>query len=55
MKKLGLLIIILLVAFLTSCSSQNRQAYDQNLALWKSKGVQNYRFNLEGWLQLSLV
>lgn len=47
MKKLGLILLILLVAFLTACSSQNRQAYDKNLALWKSKGVQHYRFDLK--------
>jgi len=47
MKKLGLLIILLLVVLLTSCSSQNREAYEKNLALWKSKPVQHYRFNLK--------
>jgi hypothetical protein len=47
MKKLGLIFIILLVAFLTSCSSQNREAYEKNLALWESKAIQHYRFNLK--------
>ncbi len=47
MKKLGLIFIVLLVAFLPACSSTNRQAYDKNLSLWKSKGVQHYRFNLK--------
>jgi hypothetical protein len=47
MKKLGLIFIILLVAFLPACSSSDGQAYQKNLALWESKGIQHYRLNLK--------
>lgn len=46
MKTTVLIFLIFLVASLAGCASPNRQAYEKNLALWKSQSINHYRFDL---------
>ncbi len=45
MKKIGLIILIFLVAILPACSSVERQAYEKNHSLWEAQGIRHYRFH----------
>jgi hypothetical protein len=47
MKKLGLICLVFVVAFLAACNSAERQAYEKNLALWQSQAIPHYRFDLK--------
>jgi hypothetical protein len=47
MKKIGLIVLICLVAVLPACSSAERQAYEKNHSLWEAQSIHNYRFNLK--------
>jgi hypothetical protein len=47
MKKTGLILLIILLAFLPACSSAERQAFEKNHSLWESQDIQHYRFHYE--------
>jgi hypothetical protein len=49
MKKIFLLCLVIFIstACLSMCGSPQRPAYKQNRALWESKAIQHYRFNLK--------
>ena len=47
MKKIGLILLICLVALLTACNSAERQAFEKNQAVWKAQAIPNYRFHFE--------
>ena len=46
MKRIGWILLICLVAALTACSSEERQALEKNQAVWETQAIQHYRFNL---------
>ncbi len=47
MQKLGLIFLVVLVASLSACNASQRRAFEQNLSLWESQGIQHYRFDLK--------
>ena len=46
MKKLSVVFLIFLVAFLSACGASQRPALEQNRSLWESQEIHHYRFNL---------
>jgi hypothetical protein len=47
MKKIGLIFLIFLIAFLSACGASQRPALEQNRSLWESQAILHYRFNLK--------
>jgi hypothetical protein len=47
MKRIGLTLLVCLVACLSACVSPQRQVFEKNLTLWESQDIQHYRFNFK--------
>ena len=47
MKKIRWILLICLAAVLTTCSTPNRRAFEQNRLLWESQAIHHYRIHFK--------